>query len=109
MEQGTRRAAEDALAKELTKRGAEGVPAYTLLAIEESKEQARRKLGALYAPPRIETTLVVLLETLVYDLEGDRLLWGGTSDTFHPSKTVAVVVEVARAAAERMKTDGLLR
>jgi hypothetical protein len=46
---GTRRIAEDAMAREISIRGAQGIPAYTVLSDEEiqNREQAQKKLDGL--------------------------------------------------------------
>lgn len=64
--------------------------------------------GAAYEPTRVDTDEVVSVETLVYSLRRDELLWAGTSRTVNPSKVRDFVNELADAAAKQMKKDGLL-
>jgi hypothetical protein len=153
-DESTRRAGEDALAREIGARGAVGVPAYTLLSLDELRDHtaARTKLlqagcaGAVvmrvtgkeqqvtavpgsYAGPRyssytaysrygwnsvydpgyLETDTTVAVETLVYELEPDRLLWGGMSETFEPTDVERFVVELADAVVGEMQAEGLIR
>lgn len=153
-EESTRRRAEEALARELTSRGAEGLAAYTLVPTEQLKDQstARATLrtagcagalvmrvtareqqissypgvysgmrystfsgysgwgwGAGYDSSYLRTDTVLTIETLVYGLEQDKLLWAGTSEIFEPSDIEKRVVELAAAAAEEMKKEGLIR
>jgi hypothetical protein len=153
-EQGTRRGAEDALAREITKRGAQGVPAYSIVSIDELRDEryARAKLqqsgckgavmmritgktqeisatpaawaggryssfsgysvwgwGTVYSSGYLTTDTIVSLETLVYDLDEDKLHWAGVSETFDPAKIDAFVTEIADAVAKEMKKEGLIR
>jgi hypothetical protein len=149
-----RMSAEEALARELTARGAQGVAAYRVIPREEirnvdsakrwfeqsgaagvvvmrvvdlSKEKIPTAVvwaGATYGsfwnyypyawgsaiaigPGRTETRVVV--ETLIFDIPGNRLLWGGTSETVDPKDAQATVKGIVVSAVERMKKDGLIR
>jgi len=149
-----RMSAEEALARELTARGAQGVAAYRVIPREEirnvdsakrwfeqsgaagvvvmrvvdlSKEKIPTSViwtGATYGslwdyypyawgsaiaigPGRTETRVVV--ETLIFDVPGNRLLWAGTSETVNPTDAQATVKGIVVSAAEQMKKDGLIR
>ena len=149
-----RMSAEEALARELTARGAQGVAAYRVIPREEirnvdsakrwfeqsgaagvvimrvvdlSKEKIPTSViwtGATYGslwdyypyawgsaiaigPGRTETRVVV--ETLIFDIPGNRLLWAGTSETVNPKDAQATVKGIVVSAAEQMKKDGLIR
>ncbi len=149
-----RMSAEEALARELTARGAQGVAAYRVIPREEiskvdsakrwfeqsgtagvvvmrvvdlSKEKIPTSViwaGATYGsfwdyypyawgsaiaigPGRTETRVVV--ETVIFDIPGNRLLWAGTSETVNPTDAQATVKGIVVSAAERMKKDGLIR
>lgn len=149
-----RMSAEEALARELTARGAQGVAAYRVIPKEEirntdsakrwfeqmgvagvvlmrlvdvSKEKIPTAVvwaGATYGslwdyypyawgsaialgPGRTETTLVV--ETVIFDVPGSRLLWAGTSETVNPKDAQDTVKGIVVSAAERMKKDGLIK
>src|SRR6266545_4927964 len=88
-----RRRAEDALAREISARGAQGVPAYTVLSDDEVKDQAvaREKF-----------------EKLVYSLEQDQLVWAGVSRTVDPQQVDSFIAELAAAVSDQMAKDGLL-
>ena len=45
----------------------------------------------------------------MYSLTRDKLLWAGQSKTFNPAKLDEFVKELAQAAAEQMKEEGLIR
>lgn len=150
-----RMSAEEALARELTARGVQGVAAYRVIPREEirnvdnakrwfeqsgtsgvvimrvvnlSKEKIPTAVvwaGASYygslwdyypyawgsaiaiGPGRTETR--VLVETLVFDIAGNRLLWAGTSETVDPKDAQATVKGIVASAAEQMKKSGLIR
>jgi hypothetical protein len=150
-----RMSAEEALARELTARGIEGVAAYRVIPGEEIRnpENAKRwfdKIGAAgvvimrvvdlskekipsavvwagasyygslwdyypYAwgsaiaigPGRTETK--VLVETLIFDIAANKLVWAGTSETVNPKDAQATVKGIVTSAAEQMKKDGLIR
>jgi hypothetical protein len=56
----------------------------------------------------IRTDTIVTVETLVYSLKQNKLLWAGQSKTTNPSKIDAFVRELAAGAAKEMKKVGLL-
>jgi len=64
--------------------------------------------GAPYTPTEVSTTTVLRIETLVYSLDRDKLLWAGTSRTSDPSNIPKLVEEVADAAVKQMVRQGLL-
>lgn len=64
--------------------------------------------GAAYAPQQVTSTQIVTVETRVYSLEQDRLVWAGTSRTSDPSRVDKLILEVARKAADEMRKEGLL-
>lgn len=65
--------------------------------------------GAPYAPGEVTTTTVLSIETLVYSLTRDELLWAGTSRTSDPGKLSKLVDEIADAAAKEMTKQGVLK
>ncbi len=152
-DEAKRRAGEDALAADLTARGAKGVPAYTLVpdSVRGDGEKARAALkaagangavvmrvvgkdqqinytpgapmpayyngfgpywgygwGTAYSPPTVTTDTIVSVETLVYSLTQDKLLWASTSRTTNPTNLDKLVTEVADATAKEMAKQGVL-
>jgi hypothetical protein len=150
-----RRRAEDAMAREISARGAQGVPAYTVLSDEEVKDQdaSKAKLeslgfsgavtmrvvgretqytyqpdvvwvrpyyrtfwggywrwgwGTVYEPGYLTADRIVRVETLVYSLEQDRLIWAGVSRTIDPEHLENFIGELATAVTKQMTKDGLL-
>jgi hypothetical protein len=58
------------------------------------------------ADVRVDT--VVSIETLVYSLPENKLLWGGQSKTTNPETISQLVAEVAAAAADELEHAGLI-
>lgn len=156
-EEGVRYGAEDALARELTARGAVGIAAYSLIPKElvQDKEKAKAFLekaqvagvvamrvvgkdkeisstpggyyggpayatfwgagyygygwGAVYSPSYVQTDTIVVVETLVYSLEQDKLVWAGQSETTNPEKVGPFIKELVAKAAAEMKKQGLIQ
>ncbi|MET0213639.1 MAG: hypothetical protein ABW292_11580 [Vicinamibacterales bacterium] len=149
--EATRRAAEDALAREITAQGAQGVPMYSIAdAAGTDEAQTRAALekqgfaavvtmrpvgsqqqvtattyagpgysgfwggyygygwGAPYGGTEIRTDTIVSVETLIYSLKQNKLVWGGQSQTTNPSNIDNFVREVATAAAKELRNQGLI-
>jgi len=64
--------------------------------------------GGAYGGTEIRTDTIVIVETLVYSLKQNKLVWAGQSKTTNPSKIDAFVREVAAGAGKEMKKAGLL-
>ena len=64
--------------------------------------------GFAYAPV-IQTDTVVSVETLIFDLAQDKLVWVATSQTTNPSNVQGLVRELSRAAASQMRRQGLIQ
>ena len=157
--ESARRVAEDTIARELSKRGAQGMPMYKLLpdASPESEAQARTALegedvaglivmrpiatdkevtlspGAYSGPrygaywggyygfgwtypwhmdlrpePEIHTHDVVYVETLIYSLRQNKLVWAGQSRTTDPESVSELVNELADATAKQLEKADLI-
>jgi hypothetical protein len=65
--------------------------------------------SAVYTPARTtkETTLVV--ETLVYSVPLDKLLWGGVSTTVNPKGVPSYLKSLVKAAVAEMRKQGLAK
>ena len=64
--------------------------------------------GGAWGGTEIRTDTIVIVETLVYSLKQNKLVWAGQSNTTNPSKIDAFVKEVAAGAGKEMKKAGLL-
>lgn len=157
--EASRRAAEDSLAREITARGAQGIPMYTILpeGKPENEAAARAALekagvagavvmrpvgvekevsstpvaysqpmyagyyggfyghgwGATWGPPtmsggEIRTDTIVVVETLVYSLKQNKLVWGGQSRTTNPKNVDQLVRKLSAAAAKELEKQGLI-
>jgi len=152
-EVASRRAAEDAIARELTARGAVGIPMYSIYpnANPSDEPAARAALegqgftglvvfrpvsrereivstptywgpgysvywggyyGFGWAMPwygvEVHTNTVVSVETLVYSLRQNMLVWGGQSTATNPSSVDRLVHETAQNVTKELERQGLL-
>ena len=57
----------------------------------------------------VRTDTVVRVETLVYDLETDKLVWAGLSESTNASKAESLIKDLVAAAVAEMKKQGLIR
>lgn len=153
-DESLRVAGEEALARELTTRGMQGVPSYRMVPKEELRntDQARgwyeragvqavvvlkvvddktRKdyraatwssgyysslwgyygygWGAVYDPGYTRIERVVSLETLIYSVPKNTLLWAGLSETDNPKEAAKVIEEVVKEAVKEMHDQGLAK
>lgn len=155
-DESTRRAAENALSRELSRRGAQGVPSYTLIRSEaevKDQESAKRILeeanvagavvmrvtstdkemnynqgtawygapyygsfygywgygwGVAYSPGYLTTDTILYVETLIYSVTDNKLLWAGQSKTTNPSDLDKFIRELSNAAASEMRKAGFI-
>ena len=147
--EGMRRIAEDSLARAISARGLQGVPSYTLVPAELTKESARAaatKVGAAggvvmrvlakdtvtstqlspsssytaswngstgwstpYNPSDMRSDTVLVMETLVYDVRQDKLVWVGRSQATSPSKVDGLIKELADQTARQLQEQGLVK
>lgn len=157
--EAARRVAEDVLAREITARGAVGVPMYAIYPDMEPKNEtvaraALEKAGVLgvvvmrpvsvekdlvttpvtYSAPMyreywgayygagwgtpwglattsggdVRTDTTVSVETLVYSLKQNKLVWGGQSKLTNPSSIHRTIKNLASAAAKELQRQGLM-
>lgn len=64
--------------------------------------------SSVYSPGYFYSQTVVTVETLVYSIEQNTLLWAGASQTTDPEDIRKTVKNLANAAGKRMRKDGLL-
>jgi len=65
--------------------------------------------GGVYDPGYVRTDTIVYVETLVYSLEQDKLVWAGRSQSTNPSKVGDFIKELTAKAAGEMKKQGLIK
>lgn len=63
----------------------------------------------IYEPGYAQTDTLVSVETRVYSLVQDKLLWSGKSVTTNPTKVDSFVKELSAKAADEMQKSGLLK
>lgn len=63
--------------------------------------------GAAWQPGHFSVSRIVKVETLVYSLEQDLLVWGGVSRTVEPGRIERFIGELAAAVSKRMAEDGV--
>lgn len=59
--------------------------------------------------PAIQTDRLVSVETLIFSLAQDKLVWVATSETTNPSNVNNLVRDLSRAAASQMRRQGLIQ
>jgi hypothetical protein len=154
----TRRPAEDALAREITMRGAQGIPMYTLLPGGSPSDEAAARAacekagvqGAVVIKPtavdkkitaedvtylepnynaywggyygfgwgtqysrvsagqNIYADTIVTIETRVYSLKQNKLVWVGKSKTTNPANVDDEVRKIAAMTARQLEKEGLI-
>lgn len=64
-------------------------------------------MSVSYSTGSVQTNTVVTIETLIYSLNQDKLLWGGVSRTSNPEGLQSLINEVADAVASQVAKEGL--
>jgi hypothetical protein len=65
--------------------------------------------GLAYSPGYLTTDTYMHVETLVYDLKQNKLVWAGMSETKNPSRADAFIRELVDESAREMRKQGLIR
>jgi hypothetical protein len=65
--------------------------------------------GAVYDPGAVRRDQVVVVETLIFSVPRDSLLWGGVTETANPKDAARVIEEVVAATVKEMTKQGLIR
>ena len=68
-----------------------------------------RGWNSVWEPTTVRTDINVLVETRVYSLEQEKLLWAGSSGTMNPSGSNDVIRDLSEAVAKRLESSGVLR
>jgi len=64
--------------------------------------------GAAYSPGYMTTNTIVSVETNLYQLDGDKLLWSGVTETFNPNEIGKMINEIADAVGKNLRQRGLI-
>jgi len=62
----------------------------------------------MYDPGYIHVDTVARVETNVYSVPDQKLIWASASNTFNPSSATSLVDDVARAVGKEMRKEGFL-
>jgi hypothetical protein len=65
--------------------------------------------GMMYSPGYMQSDTIVSVETLVYSLPQDKLLWGGVSETIDPRNVDSFIKEIVKQAGEQIQKAGIIR
>ena len=63
--------------------------------------------GAMYDPGSIREDMVVAIETLIYSVPKNALLWAGSSETTNPKDSRKLLADLVKEAAKEMRKEGL--
>jgi hypothetical protein len=61
-----------------------------------------------YDPGYLRTDTVVMVETLIYSVTDDKLLWAGRSKTTNPSNVREFIQELSDGAVKEMEDAGFI-
>ncbi|HET9155285.1 MAG TPA: hypothetical protein VFN91_01380 [Myxococcaceae bacterium] len=64
--------------------------------------------GAAYTPGYVVTDTIVRVETLVFDLKQNKLVWAGQSETTNPDRLDQFMRELVKAVGDDMRRKGLI-
>jgi len=64
--------------------------------------------NGMYVPPQSHTDTYVNVETLIYDLRQNKLVWAGQTKSLNPSDVESFVAELANAIGAELRATGLV-
>jgi hypothetical protein len=65
--------------------------------------------GAVYDPGVTRTELVAVIETLIFSVPQNKLLWAGVTETTDPKGASRIIKDVVAGTVKEMKKQGLIR
>lgn len=65
--------------------------------------------GAVYDPGYVREDTVLTIETMIYSVPANKLLWAGMSETMNPKTTGKVIEDLVEAVVKDMKKHGLVQ
>jgi len=65
--------------------------------------------SSVYIPEYTYTERVITLETMIYSIDRDELLWAGRSETTKPKDIKKFVKDLADETGKRLRKAGLVR
>jgi hypothetical protein len=64
--------------------------------------------GGIYSPGTVRMETMFTVETLVFDVKADKLLWAGTTETKNPKRVDDFMKDLVSTAAKEVKKQGLV-
>jgi hypothetical protein len=64
--------------------------------------------GGVYDPGTIRTDTYVSIETVIYDLRQNKLVWAGQTKTMNPSDVEGFVTDLATAVSKELRESGMV-
>jgi hypothetical protein len=64
--------------------------------------------GMAYSPGYMSSSTIVSVETSVYDLDADKLVYSGLTETVDPSEVARLVNDIADAVTNDLRSKGLI-
>jgi len=65
--------------------------------------------GAVYDPGYVREDTVLTIETMIYSVPANKLLWAGMSETTNPKQAGKVIEDLVEAVVKDMKKHGLVQ
>ena len=65
--------------------------------------------GAMYDPGSVREDTILVIETLIFGVAENKLLWAGASETTNPKNLQKVVKDLVGATVKEMTKEGLIR
>jgi hypothetical protein len=64
--------------------------------------------GGIYSPGTVRMETMFTVETLVFDVKADKLLWAATTETKNPKRVDDFMKDLVSTAAKEVKKQGLV-
>ena len=65
--------------------------------------------GGIYDPGGVKMDTLITVETLIFDVKADKLLWAAVTETKNPKRVDTFMKDLVSAAANEVKKQGLVR
>ena len=65
--------------------------------------------GVAYSPGYMVTDTIVKIETNIYSVQNDKLLWSGLSETFNPTGPKDTITGIVSAVGAELKKQGMIQ
>ena len=63
----------------------------------------------VYQPGYLQTNTIVTMETLIYSMTDNKLVWSGTTETFNPSSLEDTIDGIAGEVSKELTKQGLVK